>query len=215
MSMQMVEHRPLREVVAERIRAMILEGAFKPGERLIEGQIADQLGVSRNPVREAIRSLEATGLIEVIPRKGAHVSRIDVEDVRNIQELRYVIESLAAELAAKRRGDDDLARLGECIDKGLVATESGDLVGAAAWHRDFHIALEQAARNPYITRSLDPLRQRTELVFSVLQEARGKISWEEHRAIRDAVASRAPKRARDLMREHITVSVRHFELGDG
>jgi DNA-binding GntR family transcriptional regulator len=209
-----VEHRPLREIVAERIRAMILGGVFQPGERLIEGHIADQLGVSRNPVREAIRSLEATGLIEVIPRKGAHVSRVDLEEVRQIQELRFVIESFAAELAAKRRTDDDIKRLTECIEKGLAATKSGDKVGAAAWHRDFHIALEDAGGNPYIQRALHPLRQRTELVFSMLQEERGEITWKEHRAIRDAVAKGSARQARDLMREHISVSVRHFALAE-
>jgi len=210
---EVVEQRPLREIVAERIRAMIIEGALRPGERLIEGHIAERLGVSRNPVREAIRSLEATGLIEVIPRKGAHVSKIDLEEVRQIQELRFAIESLAAELAAKRRTDDDLLRLTECIEKGLAATKSGDKVGAAARHRDFHIALEHAARNPYINRALSPLRQRTELVFSVLQDERGEITWEEHRAIRDAVANGSARRARDLMREHIAVAVKHFEHG--
>ena len=167
---------------------MILDGTFAPGERLIEGHIAEQLGVSRNPVREAIRSLEATGLVEVIPRKGAHVSSIDVEEVRQIQELRSAIEPLAAELAAERRTDDDVKQLTECIDRGLAATKSGDKVTAAAYHRDFHIALEHAAQNPYIERALSPLRQRTELVFSVLQEERGEITWKEHSAIRDAVA---------------------------
>lgn len=208
-----LDHRPLREIVAERIRSMIIGGTLKPGQRLIEGHIAEQLGVSRNPVREAIRSLEATGLIEVVPRKGAQVSQIDVEEVRQIQELRFAIEGLAAELAAQRRTEDDVARLRECIDRGLAATKSGDKVGAATWHREFHIALERAAGNPYIERALSPLRHRTELVFSVLQEARGTITWREHRAISDAVAKGDAERARDLMRQHITVAVRHFAKG--
>jgi len=207
-----LDHRPLRDVVAERIREMILDGTFALGERLIEGHSAEQLGVSRNPVREAIRSLEATGLVEVIPRKGAHVSRIDVEEVRQIQELRSVIEPLAAELAAERHTDDDVRQLTDCIDRGLAATKSGDKVLAAACHRDFHIALEHAAQNPYIERALGPLRQRTELVFSVLQEERGEVTWKEHSAIRDAVAKGDAVLARDLLREHIAVSVRHFEL---
>ena len=207
-----VEHRPLREIVAERIREMIIGGVFAPGERLIEGHIAEQLRVSRNPVREAIRSLEATGLIEVIPRRGAHVSRVDLEEVRQIQELRSMIEPHAAELAAKRHTEADIARLTECIERGLAATKSRDKVGAAGWHRDFHIALEDAAKNPYIARALAPLRQRTELVFSVLQEERGEVTWKEHAAIRDAVASGNARQARDLLREHIAVSVRHFAL---
>lgn len=209
-----VEHRPLREIVAERIRGMIIGGNFRPGERLIEGQIAEQLGVSRNPVREAIRSLEGTGLIEVVPRRGAHVSTIDLDEVRKMQELQFLIESFAAELAAKRRTDDDVARLTKCIDEGLAATKSGDTVGAAAWHRDFHIALVRATGNAYIERALSPLRHRTEFIFAVLQEERGTITWVEHSAIRDAVAKGNARQARDLMREHISIAARHLEQSE-
>ena len=85
-------YRPLREVVAEEIRAMIVRGDLAPGERLLEDRLAEQLGVSRNPVREAIRSLEATGLVEVVPRRGAYVSRLDVEDARQLLEVRGILE---------------------------------------------------------------------------------------------------------------------------
>ena len=102
-------------------------------------------------------------------------------------------------MAAERRTDADVRQLTECIDRGLAATKSGDKVSAAAYHRDFHIALEHAAQNPYIERALSPLRQRTELVFSVLQEERGEITWQEHSAIRDAVAKGDSSLARDLL----------------
>jgi DNA-binding GntR family transcriptional regulator len=101
-------------------------------------------------------------------------------------------------------------RLLECTDKGLAATKSRDKVGAAAWHHQFHIVLERAARNPYIEQALSPLRHRTELVFSVLQEEWGTITWKEHRAI-DAVGRGDATAASDLMREHIAVVVRYFE----
>ena len=103
-------HRPLREVVAEEIRAMIMGGQIAPGERLIEDKLAAELGVSRNPVREAIRSLEATGLVDVVPRKGAYACLVDGNDIRQIQELRAAINGWAAELAAVRRTDGDVRR---------------------------------------------------------------------------------------------------------
>src|SRR5918999_3602432 len=99
-------HRTLREAVVDEIRGMITRGELKPGDRLVEDRLAEQLGVSRNPVREAIRALESTGLDEVRPRKGAYVSSFDVEDVRKLLEIRALLEAYAAELAAGQ-GDSD------------------------------------------------------------------------------------------------------------
>ena len=115
-------HRPLREVVAEEIRAMIMGGQIAPGERLIEDKLAAELGVSRNPVREAIRSLEATGLVDVVPRKGAYACLVDGNDIRQIQELRAAINGWAAELAAVRRTDGDVRRLRSCVEAGRAAS---------------------------------------------------------------------------------------------
>lgn len=207
-----LDHKPLRQVVADRIRLMIVAGELAPGQRLIEGQLAERLGVSRNPIREALRSLEATGLIDVIPRKGAHVTSINVDELTQIQDLRYAIESLAAERAAENRTDEDLRALKSCIDQGHLATKQGDKIRAAECHRAFHVALERASKNPYIEYALAPLRQRSELVFAVLQEERGEITWAEHRAILDAVSRRDTKAAGDLMRKHIKVAVEHFSL---
>lgn len=207
-----LDHKPLRQVVADRIRLMIVAGELQPGQRLIEGQLAERLGVSRNPVREALRSLEATGLIDVIPRKGAHVASIDVNELTQIQELRFAIESLAAERAAVRRTDEDLRALKTCIDNGLAATKKGDKIRAAECHRAFHVALERASQNPYIEYALAPLRQRSEVLFAVMQEERGEITWAEHRAILDAVTKGDAAAARDLMRDHITVSVEHLAM---
>ena len=205
-----LDHKPLRQVVADRIRLMIVAGELAPGQRLVEGQLAERLGVSRNPVREALRSLEATGLIDVIPRKGAHVTTINIDELTQIQDLRYAIESLAAERAAALRTDDDLKALKSCIDNGLAATKKGDKIVAAECHRAVHVALERASKNPYIEFALAPLRQRSELVFAVMQEERGEITWAEHRAILDAVERGDTVAARTLMQQHINVAVEHL-----
>lgn len=96
-------HRPLRELVVDEIRNLILTGDFQPGDRILEDAIAERLGVSRNPVREAIRALEATGLIEVKARRGAYVSRLEPSEAHQLLELRSIIEAFAAERAAQNR----------------------------------------------------------------------------------------------------------------
>jgi DNA-binding GntR family transcriptional regulator len=204
-------HRPLREVVAEEIRSMIMSGEIAPGERLIEDKLAAELGVSRNPVREAIRSLEATGLVDVVPRKGAYACLVDGEDIRQIQELRAAINGWAAELAAARRTDEDIRRLRSCVEAGRAASTDGDGVRAAEQHREFHLAMEDAAGNPFIGLVLEPLRHRTEMVFSVLLDRRGALAWDEHEAIFDAVVDRDTMRARVLVEEHILSALVHYE----
>jgi DNA-binding GntR family transcriptional regulator len=206
-----LSHRPLREVVAEEIRAMIMGGQIAPGERLIEDKLAAELGVSRNPVREAIRSLEATGLVDVVPRKGAYACLVDGEDIRQIQELRAAINGWAAELAATRRTEDDVRRLRSCVEAGRAASNAGDGVRAAEQHREFHLAMEDAAGNPFIGLVLNPLRHRTEMVFSVLLDRRGALAWDEHEAIFDAVVERDTARARALVEAHILSALVHYE----
>ena len=202
---------PLREVVASQLRSMILGGELKPGQRLVEGQLAERLGVSRNPVREAMRSLEATGLIEVVPRRGAHVCAIDKCEVHHIQRIRTLVEGYAVEQAALRQDPDSVGRILRCLEDGRAATERGDAVTAAIHHRDFHIAVEEAAGIPFLRQVLDPLRQQTELVFSVVTDSRGDITWEDHEAIYDAVASGNAECAKELIRQHIVNALESFE----
>lgn len=196
-------HRTLREEVADEIRDRILRGALRPGDRLYEDRIAEELGVSRNPVRESIRALEATGLIEVVPRRGAYVSSFDVDELIEVLEVRSVLEAWAAELAATRRSDADLAALDRCLDEGVAASTAGDLVAASRWHRDFHLAIEAASGNRHLSTTVGPLRNRTELVFSVLADQRGLLSWEEHRRIRDAIAAGDATGARACAEAHL------------
>lgn len=211
------QHRTLREVVADEIAGQILRGDLEPGTRLYEDRLAESLGVSRNPVREAIRALESTGLVTVVPRRGAYVSEIDAADLRNLLELRAVLEGYAAELAAERRDDDVVEQLDRCISAGAAASKAGDVVTAAGHHREFHLAIERASGNSYIAQTVRPLRQQTELVFSVLSDHRSMLSWDEHRRIRDAVAERDSVAARERALEHMSgviADLAEFEAKD-
>ena len=171
--------------------------------------------MSRNPVREAMRSLEATGLIEVVPRRGAHVCAINNHEVHQIQQIRILVEGYAVEQAALRRDPESIERIRQRLEGGRRATERGDAVTAAACHRDFHLAVEQAAGIPCLEQVLNPLRHQTEMVFSVVTDERGDITWEEHEAIYDAVASGNADCARELIRSHIMNALESFEHAVG
>lgn len=182
-------HKTLRELVADAILDQILSGKLAPGDRLLEDKLAAELGVSRNPVRESIRALESTGLIEVIPRRGAYVAAVDPRDLAQLLQVRVVLEAYAAGSAAERVTPELLSEIDECIDGGSEAAQRGDLIQAAEHHRNFHLTIETAAGNPFIAETVAPLRNRSELVFSMLSDSRGMLSWDEHRQIRDAIAS--------------------------
>jgi DNA-binding GntR family transcriptional regulator len=196
-------YRPLREVVAEQLRSMILSGELVAGERLLEDKLAELLGVSRNPVREAIRMLESTGLVEVQPRRGAYVCQPDLGELRKLLELRGVLEGHAAETVAATRPPELVEQLRACVDAGEEATAGGNSMRAAELHLEFHHAIEEAAGNPYLVQAIEPVRQRTELVFSMLLDDRHD-GWDEHRAILEAIASGDGERAREAVRSHLT-----------
>ena len=104
-------YQPLREVVCETLRDAIRKGKLKPGERLMESQLAEDLGVSRTPVREAIRKLELEGYVIMMPRRGTYVANLSIRDVNEVFEIRTSLDSLASGLAAERITDEELERL--------------------------------------------------------------------------------------------------------
>lgn len=196
-------HRTLRQAVTDQIRDMIRDGELAPGERLLEDHLADQLGVSRNPIREALRALEATGLVTVVPRRGAYVASFDANEAAELLDLRTLLEAYAARLASQRRTAAQLDEIGETLRRGKQATLDGDLVAAAQAHRDFHLAIESAAGHPYLGPVVEPLRTQTELVFSMLADQRGVVSWEQHVEIFGAIEAQDDAAADTATRRHM------------
>ena len=120
-------YKPLRELVCECIRQAIIDGTFSPGERLMEIQMADEMGVSRTPVREAIRKLELEGFVVMIPRRGTYVADISIRDINEIYEIRACLDELAAGLAAERITDEELETLNRLLVEFGQHISTGDM----------------------------------------------------------------------------------------
>ncbi len=187
------------------IRAAVLKGDFTPGRRLSEPELARQLGVSRTPVREALRSLEREGLVQRTPGRGIAVVKITPEDVDEIYTIKSVLEGVAVRLACQRASDKEIERLYRFTDDMQALAEKDDIGAYAAVSREFHAALIRAARSRRLSevyRIVDAPIQRLR-VFALAQPGRPRASVREHRAILDAIARRDPEAAETLIRAHV------------
>ena len=140
-------YKPLRDVVFENLRTAILEGDLKAGQRLMEVQLAEQLGVSRTPIREAIRKLELEGLVVMLPRKGAYVANISFKDLIDVLEIRSSLEGLAASLAAERRRDEDIDELEKVAKEFEKSVRETDIDNVLKKDVEFHEKVFLMANN--------------------------------------------------------------------
>lgn len=145
--LQVDDFLPLRDVVFNTLRQGILKGELKPGERLMEIHLANQLGVSRTPIREAIRMLELDGLVKMIPRKGAQVSNISKEDLRDVLEVRKALDTLAISLACERIDDALLLEIKKASEAFKASVKTGDSTKIAEADVAFHEAIHVASGN--------------------------------------------------------------------
>lgn len=153
----MDEYLPLRDVVFKTLRQAILRGELKPGERLMEIQLANKLGVSRTPIREAIRKLELEGLVLMIPRRGAEVAEITEKSLRDVLEVRKALEELSVELACDRVTEEDLKELEKAAEEFQRITKNGDVTEIAEADVHFHDIIYRAADNQRLTQLLNNL----------------------------------------------------------
>lgn len=156
-NVSMDEYLPLRDVVFKTLRQAILRGELKPGERLMEIQLANKLGVSRTPIREAIRKLELEGLVLMIPRKGAEVAEIREKGLRDVLEVRKALEELSVQLACDRITPEQLGELEEAAERFRKALKSEDVTEIAQADVRFHDVIYQAADNQRLMQLLNNL----------------------------------------------------------
>lgn len=198
-----LHHPTLVEVVAGELRRLIVEGRWAPGSRLVEAHLATELGVSRNPVREALHVLEAEGWVDVEARKGARVKVMSVDEAEHLFHVRGALESLAAGLAARRRSAALVDVLRTVVSAGTAAVDSGRLADLPPLNTAFHVALCDAAGNPELSTIMGPLRDRIQWLYAARVRDRAPASWAEHGEIVDAVDSGDEALARRLAGEHI------------
>ena len=177
----------LSTVVSEKIRGQILAGRLKPGERLIEDRLSAELGVSRVPVREALRGLSMEGLVRLEPNRGASVTEVTPELLAELVEVRTLLEALNARLAARRHDPEIVALLQDTLRRGNEAAQSGTADQLAQLNAEFHERLAEASRNSVLSDIMRSLRERTGLAFSINGQARAREDWKEHAGILAAV----------------------------
>lgn len=200
--------KPLGEAVYEAIREAIIKNQFKPGERLMETELADEMAVSRTPVREAVRKLETEGYVAVIPRKGTYVATLSIQDVNDVFEIRAALEALAAYNAAVRATDEDIQALRQIMETESSLWESSDLQKTIEIDVQFHCQLYRASKNKRIENLVNDLREQTYRLRSSTLATPGRLKFalEEHRKILAAIEARNPKAARNAAFEHIEQS---------
>jgi len=151
--------KPLREIVFETIRCAIITGELKPGQRLMEVQLAEEMGVSRTPVRESIRKLELEGLVKMVPRKGAYVTPMSVNDLKEMMEIRRALEGLAAELAAKNATQEQIEQLYFANQRFGEAALENDEEGIIKYDMDIHEIIYKASGNLKLLQMINSLRE--------------------------------------------------------
>ncbi|PKM81444.1 MAG: GntR family transcriptional regulator [Firmicutes bacterium HGW-Firmicutes-14] len=198
-------YKPLREIVFETLREAIISATLRPGERLMEIQLAEEMGVSRTPVREAIRKLELEGFVVMIPRKGAYVAGISMKDIADVFEIRAALEALAAGLAAERITEEELEQLERILVKIGECVKDNDLEKLVEVDTEFHEALFKASRNERLAQIVSNLREQIQRFrqASLSTPGRMKFAFEEHKKIVEAVSERNVERAQALAIEHI------------
>lgn len=203
--LKLQNYQPLRDVVFEHLRNAILKGDLKPGERLMEVQLAEQLGVSRTPVREAIRKLELEGLVAMIVRKGAYVADLSVKDIIHVLEVRGVLEGLAASLAAERMTDNELEELEIIAYRFKKCLEEGDTKGMIEKDKDFHDRIFHSTHNPKLIQIVQGLQEQVQRfrITYFSEYNKSKESLVEHQNILEAIANRDSLAAQELAQQHI------------
>lgn len=213
------EYIPLRDIVFKTLREAIVTGELKPGERLMEIKLANEMGVSRTPVREAIRKLEQEGLVRLTARKGAEVAPINAKDLKEVLEIRKALEGLACQMACQHATEEqiqDLSRINQDIEKAIG---DGDIERIARLDALFHDRIGVYSSNTQLIMILSRLKEhiyRYRLEF--IADTRNKRQIiEEHEKIIQDITNKNEKAVRRDIEHHIEGQERYIlnTLGTG
>lgn len=199
------DYLPLRDEVVNTLRQEILTGKIKPGERLLEVHIADRLGVSRTPVREAIRKLEQEGLVVMIPRRGAQVAEIRWKNLKDVLEVRRALDVLAIELACERMGEDTLQELFRACENFKQATltkESRAIASADVALHDIIVSSTENDRLVGLVNNLSEQMYRYRFEY-IKDESQHERLVQEHYEMYDAILRKDKESAARVVKRHI------------
>ena len=205
LSLKMDEYLPLRDVVFNTLREAILKGDLKPGERLMEMHLATKLGVSRTPIREAIRMLEQEGLAVTLPRKGAQVAKMTEKDLQDVLEIRDALDELAVVSACSRMANSEFESLTaamEVFEKAIKAGEVKDIVEA---DEAFHDVIYKMTKNPKLEAIVGNMREQMyRYRYEYIKDPKVYSQLiEEHDAIIKGLKSRDVDGLREVMHTHL------------
>lgn len=202
---------PLREQVIATLRRAILDFQLRPGQRLVERELMEQLAVSRTTIREALRELTSEGLVTVVPQKGARVSSPSADEAQDLYDIRASLESLVVRRFVQRASDDQVVRLVATVDEfERVVLETGDVKLALAAKNAFYVVLVEGADSTPLRQLLEGIQARVQVlrVTSLSQRGRLRAVVAELRDIVQAIEARNAERAARLCAEHIGMAAR-------
>ena len=205
LDMKIDEYQPLRDIVFNTLRKAIITGELLPGERLMETQLGEKLGVSRTPIREAIRKLELEGLVIMVPRKGAQVAPFTQKDIKDVLEVRAALEALAVRLACKHMDERSFLRLQLVNTEYEYAAKENDIETMIEKDVEFHEVIFCATQNDKLVQMFSNLGEQVHRFrIAYLKNAKAsKIVQEEHMEILQALRDRDSELAAHLATRHI------------
>jgi DNA-binding GntR family transcriptional regulator len=199
------ERKPLGHYVFENLKQAIVRGDFSPGNRLVESRIAEAMGISRTPVREAIHKLEREGLIQKLPRGGFSVSNLTHEEIEETFGIRSVLESYAARLAAIKHQRQELEPLEEKIEEFQYHLNRGEMEALLQINTEFHALLYAMSRSPRLIKMINDLKDQIYRFRRIMlkKEKMAKTSNDDHRQMLGAMKKRDADRVETLVKQHI------------
>jgi DNA-binding GntR family transcriptional regulator len=193
---------PLRQSVYDALIDLIIGGELPPGQHLVETDIARQLGVSRQPIREALHRMEAEGWVDLRPSQGAFVHIPTDSEVDELLDVRELLEAETARLAARNADANGVARLRKLCRDGQAAAEADDLTRAVAANNMFHAEVAAVAGNAVLADLAGTVSRRVQWYYRLVAPARGHGSWAEHAELINAIDAHDQERAQLLARKH-------------
>jgi DNA-binding GntR family transcriptional regulator len=193
---------PLRQAVYDTLAEMIASGSLKPGQHLVEAELADHMGVSRQPIREALQRLAVDGWVELRPAYGAYVHVPTAEEIAQLLGVRSVLEAYSAREAAQHASGDRVARLRELYAAGVAALAAEDDSGLVAANTELHAAIVRMAGNRVLAELIAQVERRVRWYYTPIARPRGEEAWQEHDGVIQAIADGDAGLAERLMRAH-------------